>query len=88
MASRFVFNANWSTGLNQLLTAAVVSEAFQQLLLTDAEEALHQGYRGRVLALTTQERAHVLSIQADDLADFVEQLSALTPPIPSSLEAK
>lgn len=75
MASRFVFNAAWSTGLNELLTAAVVNEPFRRLLLTDAEEALRQGYHGRVLALTAQERAQVLAIQADTFTDFVMQLA-------------
>lgn len=81
MASRFVFNAAWSTGLNQLLTAAVVNEPFRRLLLTDAEEALRQGYHGRVLALTAQERAQVLAIQADTFTDFVMQLAELPSPL-------
>lgn len=69
-----LFNASWSPGLNELLTAAVVNQAFARLLLQDAGQALKQGYNGRVLMLTPAERARVLRIRASSLSEFVVQL--------------
>lgn len=79
MNPKMVFNPSWSAELNELLTAAVVNPAFQTLLLTDAKRALRQGYNGRAVVLTPVERLRVLRVEADNMADFVAQLSAPWP---------
>ncbi len=77
MTKKKIFNPSWSAELNELLTAAVVNQAFQQLLLQETHRALREGYNGRAVVLTPAERMRVLRIEAETLADFVAQLSEL-----------
>ena len=60
--------------LCRLLAAAVVSPEFRRLLLTDAAQALENGYNGTSFGLSAGEQALVLSIHANSLADFAAQL--------------
>ena len=60
--------------LCRLLAAAVVSPEFRRLLLTDAAQALENGYNGASFGLSAGEQALVLSIHANSLADFAAQL--------------
>lgn len=60
--------------LCRLLAAAVVSPDFRRLLLTDAAQALENGYNGASFGLSAGEQALVLSIHANSLADFAAQL--------------
>jgi hypothetical protein len=62
---------------SRLLSAAVVSQRFCQLLLSHPEEALAVGCNGESFSLSPQEKALVLAIQADDLQGFACQLLAL-----------
>jgi hypothetical protein len=62
--------------VSKLLTAAVVSKAFCQLLLTDPAQALEDGYNGMRFALTTQEKELLLSIQATSLSELASQISS------------
>lgn len=65
------------TEVNRLLSAAVVNQQFCHLLLTNAEEALAQGFNGESFALSAEVKAQILSIRADSLASFASQLLAL-----------
>ena len=60
--------------LCRLLAAAVVSPEFRRLLLTDAAQALENGYNGTTFGLSAGEQALILSIHANSLADFAAQL--------------
>jgi hypothetical protein len=63
-----------SKEINRLLTAAVVSRRFRQLLLADPLAALHSGYNGENFRLTLDEINLVQSIHATSLPDFAAQL--------------
>ncbi|MFW5941473.1 MAG: hypothetical protein ACOC8X_02920 [Chloroflexota bacterium] len=62
--------------VSKLLTAAVVSKAFCQLLLTNPAQALEDGYNGMRFALTNQEKELLLSIQATSLPELATQISS------------
>ena len=66
--------ASPSGAINRLLAAAVVNSSFRDLLLSDPEQALAQGYGGESFTLSPQKRKMVLSIQADNLQDFALQI--------------
>lgn len=61
--------------VSKLLTAAVVSKAFCQLLLTNPAQALEDGYNGMRFALTTQEKELLLSIRAQSLSELASQIN-------------
>lgn len=61
--------------VSKLLTAAVVSKAFCQLLLTNPAQALEDGYNGMRFALTNQEKELLLSIQAQSLSELASQFN-------------
>jgi hypothetical protein len=63
-----------SKELNRMLSAAVVSRRFRNLLLSDPEAALHSGYNGESFELSERERTAILAIQAGTLRDFAAQL--------------
>lgn len=61
--------------VSKLLTAAVVSKAFCQLLLTNPARALEDGYNGMRFALSNQEKELLLSIQAKSLSELASQMN-------------
>jgi hypothetical protein len=61
--------------VSKLLTAAVVSKAFCQLLLTNPAQALEDGYNGMRFALSNQEKELLLSIQAASLSELASQIN-------------
>jgi hypothetical protein len=61
--------------LSRLITAAVVSQEFCHLLLTDPAVAMSTGYNGQSFQLAIEEEELVLSIRATSLADFAKQLT-------------
>lgn len=63
-----------SREIDRLLTAAVVSRRFRQLLLADPLAALRSGYNGTDFRLTLDEINLVQSIHATTLPDFAAQL--------------
>lgn len=71
-----------STEINRLLTAAVVSRRFCQLLLANPVAALTAGYRGEAFRLNAEEMHRVTTIRASSLQDFARQL--LQSPEPDS----
>ena len=62
-------------GLSKLFEAAVVSRQFCQLLLTNPEMALQQGYLGISFDLTMEEQALVVSISASSLSDLAQKVT-------------
>lgn len=62
-------------GLSKLFEAAVVNRQFCQLLLTNAEMALQQGYLGIPFDLTLEEQALVVSISASSLSDLAQKVT-------------
>ena len=67
-----------SRELNRLVTAAVISQSFCELLLHNPSEAISVGYDGEAFLLTAEEKNLVVSIQAVTLQEFVMQLLDLT----------
>ncbi len=63
-----------SPEISRLLTAAVVNQAFRELLLTEPVQALAQGFNGEEFALSSHERQLVLSIRAKTVQGFAAQL--------------
>lgn len=66
----------FSKDLNRMLTAAVVSRGFRNLLLTDPQAALRAGYNDESFHLSESERDAILAIHPTDLRDFAAQLEA------------
>jgi hypothetical protein len=64
-------------GLSKLFEAAVVSRQFCQLLLSQPETALQQGYLGNSFELTLEEQALIISIQANSLPDLAQQVTTV-----------
>lgn len=62
--------------LGRLLTAAVVSREFCNLLLADPATAVETGYNGEVFDLAVEEQEFIFSIRAATLADFARQLTS------------
>jgi hypothetical protein len=63
-----------SSGISRLLAAAVINREFRDLLLSDPERALTQGYQGETFSLDYREKKLVLSVRAKSLTDFALQL--------------
>jgi hypothetical protein len=66
-----------TNSLNRLVAAAVVNRNFRDLLLTEPAQALTCGFQGEVFDLDTQDARMILSIQAESLSDFAQQLADL-----------
>jgi hypothetical protein len=62
------------TELNRLLSAAIVSAGFRNMLITNPETALDKGYQGEKFNLSSDEYRWLVSIQATDLASFASQM--------------
>jgi hypothetical protein len=60
--------------LNRLLSAAIVSTGFRNMLINSPEQALAKGYQGENFNLTSDEYRWLVSVQATDLASFASQL--------------
>lgn len=69
--------ASLSKNINRLLSAAVVSQRFQRLLLADPAKALSVGYNGESFHLTPVEYAAVTSLRAGSIREFAAQLLRL-----------
>lgn len=59
----------------RILSAAVVSEQFRQLLLTNPGMALSVGFAGEKFQLNTEDRNRLTAIRATTLVDFATQLN-------------
>lgn len=60
--------------LNRLITAALVSESFRDLLLTDPQAALEQGYNGEKFNVPLEAITKIATIRAENLPDFANEL--------------
>lgn len=65
------------TGLSKLFEAAVVNRQFRQLLLSQPEAALRQGYLGNSFDLTLEEQALIISIRANSLPELAQQVTTV-----------
>ena len=64
-------------GLSKLFEAAVINHQFCQLLLSQPETALRQGYLGNSFDLTREEQALIISIRANSLPDLAQQVTTV-----------
>ena len=62
--------------ISRLLSAAVINKGFRDLLLSDPARALAQGYYGEKFSLDNEQEALVLSVQAESLTDFAQQITS------------
>ena len=62
------------TGLSGLFAAAVVSKSFRDMLLSDPEKALKQGYLGNGFDLSAADASLIVSLNAKTLADLAKQV--------------
>ncbi len=62
------------TGLSGLFAAAVVSQSFREMLLSDPEQALKQGYLGKGFGLSQADASLIVSLNAKSLADLAKQV--------------
>jgi len=60
--------------LNRLLSAAIVSTGFRNMLITNPETAIVKGYQGEKFNLSPDEYRWLVSVQATDLASFASQM--------------
>lgn len=65
------------TGMSKLFEAALVNSQFCQLLLSQPETALRQGYQGNSFDLTREEQALIISIRASSLPELAQQVTAV-----------
>ena len=63
------------TGLSKLFEAAIVNNQFCQLLLSQPEAALQQGYLGDNFDLTLEEQTLIVSIRAKSLPELAQQIT-------------
>lgn len=59
----------------RILSAAVVSAQFRQLLLANPSVALTAGFAGEKFQLNNEDRSRLTNIRATSLADFASQLT-------------
>jgi hypothetical protein len=62
--------------LNRLLSAAVVSKSFRNMLLTNAELAVRSGYQGETFNLSPGEQSWLYSIRPTSLIDLAANMVA------------
>jgi len=65
--------------ISRLLTAAVISTRFRKLLLSDPAKALSAGYNGETFYFSREERERIVTIKAQSLADYANQISEKRP---------
>lgn len=64
-------------GISKLFEAAVINRQFCQLLLSQPETALQQGYLGDSFDLSREEQALIVSIRANSLPELAQQVTAV-----------
>lgn len=62
--------------LSRLLTAAVISSQFRQMLLSNPDKAISAGFGGESFYLPGEEKKRIAAIHATSLADFASQISS------------
>lgn len=61
------------------MTAAVVSERFRKLLLSNPSLAIKSGYGGEAFNLPSEESERISSIKATSLAEFARKMNGCPP---------
>ncbi len=61
-------------GLSGLFAAAVVSRSFREMLLSDPEKALRQGYLGKGFGLSQADASLIVSLSAKSLSALAQQV--------------
>jgi hypothetical protein len=61
-------------GISGLFAAAVVSQSFCKMLLSDPELALEQGYMGKSFGLSAEDASLIVSLNAKSLPDLARQV--------------
>jgi hypothetical protein len=69
----------------RVLSAAVVSSRFRQMLLSNPRQAINSGYAGETFQMDENEIAWMASIRADSLAEFARQMSEVPYPVHASM---
>lgn len=64
---------------SRIMTAAVVSERFRKLLLSNPRLAISSGYAGEAFNLAKEESDRISRIQANSLAEFARQMNGFAP---------
>lgn len=59
----------------RILSAAVISSQFRQLLLSNPGMAVSAGFAGEKFQLENEDRNRLMAIRATSLADFASQLN-------------
>ena len=60
---------------SRIMTAAVISERFRKLLLSNPEMAIKSGFNGEAFHLAADESRKISAIRAATLADFARQMN-------------
>ncbi len=60
---------------SRIMTAAVISERFRKLLLSNPQLAIKNGYAGEAFNLEKEESERISSIKASSLAEFAKQMN-------------
>jgi len=63
------------SGLHRLFAAAIVSDQFREVLLSEPEMALAGGYLGQPFILTDKERTIIKNVRAKNLTDFAQKVN-------------
>ena len=66
-----------SQEVSRILTAAVISAQFRQMLLSNPDKAISAGYGGESFHLPREAKKRIASIRATSLADFASQVRAM-----------
>jgi hypothetical protein len=60
---------------SRIMTAAVISQRFRKLLLSNPEVAIKSGFNGEAFHLAADESRQISAIRAATLADFARQMN-------------
>lgn len=64
---------------SRIMTAAIVSERFRKLLLSNPRLAINSGYGGEAFNLASEESERISSIRASSLPEFARQMNGCPP---------
>ena len=62
---------------SRILTAAVISSQFRQMLLSNPGKAISAGFAGEAFYLENEEKNRLAAIRATTLADFATELTLM-----------
>jgi hypothetical protein len=68
---------NISREYSRILTAAVISSKFRQLLLSNPAKAIAAGFGGEAFSLEIEDKNRVAAIHVSTLADFATELNRI-----------